>query len=134
MDGGVTVDDPESFVWENAMRFLSIFSSISSISSAVIVLFGLVNAAQAQTVPNPAPLWGDPVEEPASPPTSSLGGPITVIQPASLSSEPVVSPSALELDAKSLGLQVVRRSNRPAAPFVDDPPRIGGGFINVQTD
>jgi hypothetical protein len=131
MNGGVTVDDPESFVWENAMRFLSIFSGISS---AVIVLFGLVNAAQAQSAPNPVPLWGDPVEEPVSPPTSSLGGPIVVTQPVSFSSEPVASPSALELDAKSLGLQVVRRSNRPAAPFVDDPPRIGGGFINVQTD
>jgi hypothetical protein len=115
------------------MRSLHIFFGIGS---AIVSLLAQVSVVQAQAAPNPVPLWDEPepVEESPSTSTSSLGGPLTVTQPASFSSEPVASTPALNLDAKALGLQNVKRSRRPAAPLVDDPPQISGGFINVETD
>jgi hypothetical protein len=101
-----------------------------------VLALGITASAQAQT--RPAPLWPVPADPSVLTPTSSLGGPITPTQPDFFAGESVAPlPSAtLEVtSAKTLGLQPVRRSSRPAAPFVDDPPRpSGGGFINVNTD
>ena len=97
-----------------------------------LAMFGL--PVQAQSADNPT------LNDPKQNRSSSLGGPITPTQTDLFtgSSTLLLQPITLEQESSSsiFNVKPVRSSsNRPAAPFVDDPPRPSGvGIINVKTD
>jgi hypothetical protein len=107
----------------------TVFSSLGLSTLLVCVM------SSAQARPNPS------VSQPSKPITklsSSLGGPITPTQPDFFAgSNPSVPPASMNqtLDSGFKDQPVQARSDRPAAPMVDDPPRpTKGGIINIKTD